>query len=177
MVKDVEDGKIQALDADKNPIEIPYGLLVWATGNTARQVTRKLMGDLGAPQEKKRGLAVDEHLQVLGANNIYAMGDCTQTPYAPTAQVASQQGSYLARTFNQKAQADRVQAALEDPAIASDAEKVEKLKAQFAKASKIPPFHYTHQGSLAYIGNEKAIADIPFIVSLPLFSFVWPDRS
>lgn len=165
MVKDVTETTLKALDADKNPIEIPFGLLVWATGNTARQVTRTLMNDLGTPQEKRRGLAVDDHMRVLGAEHIWAMGDCTQTAYAPTAQVASQQGGYIARQLNQAAQASRIEAALEDPAILADSAKVEKLRSQLAKAQKMLPFHYSHQGSLAYVGSEKAIADIPFIVS------------
>lgn len=165
MVKDVGETVIKALDADKKPIEIPYGLLVWATGNTARQVTRDLMKDLGAPQEKKRGLVVDDHLKVQGCDNIYAMGDCTQTAYAPTAQVASQQGGYLARKFNQMAQSSRIEAALEDRTVLAEADKADKLRSQLAKTQKFLPFHYSHQGSLAYVGSEKAIADIPFIVS------------
>ena len=32
-----------------------------------------------------------------GADGIFAIGDCTATSYAPTAQVASQEGAYLAR--------------------------------------------------------------------------------
>ena len=36
------------------------------------------------------------------------------------------------------------------------------MRKQLAKAEKLRPFHYSHQGSLAYIGSEKAIADLPF---------------
>lgn len=31
-----------------------------------------------------------------------------------------------------------------------------------AKAEKIRPFKYSHQSSFAYIGSDKAIADLPF---------------
>jgi len=162
MVKRVEEKKIVALDANKNEIEIPYGLLVWATGNTARPITKALMNTLGEPQKGKRGLAVDEHMRVLGADGIWALGDCTQTPYAPTAQAASQQGKYLARTFNQMSKRERIEAALTDAKSARESEKIEKLQRELEKASRLQAFAYTHQGSLAYIGSEKAIADIPF---------------
>ncbi|THG93055.1 hypothetical protein EW145_g8488, partial [Phellinidium pouzarii] len=36
---------------------------------------------------------------------------------------------------------------------------VANLEKQLEKASKFRPFHYSHQGTLAYIGSEKAIAD------------------
>jgi NADH:ubiquinone reductase (non-electrogenic) len=40
---------------------------------------------------------------------------------------------------------------------------IEGVVKQINKASKLRPFHYSHQGSLAYIGSEKAIADLPFL--------------
>jgi len=42
-----------------------------------------------------------------------------------------------------------------------EAEAVEVQK-KMAKV-KLRPFHYSHQGSLAYIGSDKAIADLPFM--------------
>lgn len=41
-------------------------------------------------------------------------------------------------------------------------EEIENCVKQINKLSKPRPFHYSHQGSLAYIGSEKAIADLPF---------------
>eukprot|EP00698_Gefionella_okellyi_P023492 TRINITY_DN8040_c0_g2_i1.p1 TRINITY_DN8040_c0_g2~~TRINITY_DN8040_c0_g2_i1.p1 ORF type:complete len:568 (+),score=127.28 TRINITY_DN8040_c0_g2_i1:188-1891(+) len=52
-----------------------------------------------------------------------------------TAQVASQQGEYLAKTFNAMA-------------------KGEAFDSQ-------TPFHYRHFGSFAYIGDEKAVMELP----------------
>ena len=118
--------------------------------------------------------------------SIFALGDCTATSYAPTAQVASQQGAYLARIFTQLAKRDALTerlATLEAHAskhdVAADAgskddaahgehaksetsAEIESVRKQLAKAEKLRPFHYSHQGSLAYIGSEKAIADLPF---------------
>lgn len=96
---------------------------------------------------------------------IFAIGDCTATQYAPTAQVASQQGAYLGRVFKQMAKKHDYERQLEELAsstlenAATDAENIRK---QIAKV-KLRPFHYSHQGSLAYIGSEKAIADLPFM--------------
>jgi NADH:ubiquinone reductase (non-electrogenic) len=38
----------------------------------------------------------------------------------------------------------------------------ESLEKQLTKVENLRPFHYSHQGSLAYIGSEKAIADLEF---------------
>lgn len=68
------------------------------------------MASLGAAQAGKRALAVDDHLSVLGSDgSLFALGDCSQTSYAPTAQVASQQGAYLARMFAQMAKKDALE--------------------------------------------------------------------
>ena len=88
--------------------------------------------------------------------SIFAIGDCTSTSYAPTAQVASQQGAYLARVLAQFAKRDKLQSQLQ--ANGADAEETEKALSKI----KLKPFHYSHQGSLAYVGSDKAIADLPF---------------
>ncbi|KAG8957931.1 NADH:ubiquinone oxidoreductase, partial [Tulasnella sp. 425] len=44
-----------------------------------------------------------------------------------------------------------------------NAEEIESIVKQLNKASKLRPFHYSHQGSLAYISSDKAIADLPFM--------------
>ena len=91
---------------------------------------------------------------------IFALGDCTSSQYAPTAQVASQQGVYLARLFKQIAKRD---ALLEQISAAKqEGTSTESLEKQLNKAENLRPFHYSHQGSLAYIGSEKAIADLEF---------------
>lgn len=162
MVKDVKPQSVVVQDANKEIREIPYGLLVWATGNTSRNITRDLMTKLSHVQTQRRGLLVDDNLALLGAEGVYAVGDCTATSYAPTAQVASQQGIYLASIFQklgQKTKLERQLAALRaDPT--ADASEIESLTKKINRASKITPFHYSHQGSLAYIGSEKAIADL-----------------
>lgn len=106
-------------------------------------------------------------------DSIFAIGDCTASSYAPTAQVASQQGAYLARQLHQMAKHNQLEEKLEklESLAANVLDEEEKKKAlqeievskkQLAKI-KLRPFEYSHQGSLAYIGSEKAIADLPFM--------------
>ena len=166
MVKDVDEKFVHVQDPQGQMLKIPYGLLVWAAGNTARPITRDLMSQLSDAQKNRRGLEVDEHMRLKGAeDSVFAVGDATATQYAPTAQAASQQGSYLARVFNQLGRVESLEQQLEQvkkqPITDATANQIVALEKQIKKAAKIRPFHYTHQGSLAYIGKDKAIADIP----------------
>ncbi|WWC65152.1 uncharacterized protein I303_107766 [Kwoniella dejecticola CBS 10117] len=162
MVKDVKEAAVVVQDANKQIREIPYGLLVWATGNTSRQITRDLMSKLSSVQTQRRGLLVDDYLNLLGAEGVYAVGDCTATSYAPTAQVASQQGIYLAGIFQKLGQKAKFERQLSElRATAAAPEEIEATVKKLNRAAKLTPFHYSHQGSLAYIGSEKAIADLP----------------
>ena len=122
-------------------------------------------------QTNRRGLTVDGHLRVAGADGIFALGDCTATSYAPTAQVASQQGAYLAKFFNKLAKKDilLVEKQLLETAEVSEDNKAEvknklsMISKQLEKLENPRLFQYSHQGSLAYIGSERAIADLPFM--------------
>lgn len=204
MVKEVKEKSVVLQMPDKSIVEVPCGMVVWAAGNKGRKITQDLMAKLPQDQTNRRGITVDgmqhvlipfhflmqtyriDFMQMKGANGIFAIGDCTATSYAPTAQVASQQGAYLARVLHQMARRDILQARLATlekvqiglpPAVSTDAAEAvaaagadakkienekEDLKKQLAKF-KPRPFHYSHQGTLAYIGSEKAIADLPFM--------------
>lgn len=130
-----------------------------------RPITKDLMAKLGHHQTNRRGLVVDDRMVVAGSNGtIFAFGDCTSTSYAPTAQVAAQQGTYVGRQFNQMAERDLLEKRLQE--LKQDKEGLEEINRvakRLAKASKLKPFHYSYQGSLAYIGSDKAIADLPFL--------------
>ncbi len=80
MVKNVEEKYIDAeySDAQGNKVveKIPYGLLVWATGNALRPVVKDLMSQIPAQAKAKRGLEVNEYLVVKGTEDIWAVGDC-----------------------------------------------------------------------------------------------------
>ena len=129
------------------------------------------MAQFPSAQTNRRGLTVDGHLRVSGTDGIFALGDCTATSYAPTAQVASQQGSYLAKFLNKLAQKENLvveKQVLETTQVPEDQNaevktKLAKIDNQLQKLQNPRPFHYSHQGSLAYIGSERAIADLPFM--------------
>ncbi|KAL1952509.1 hypothetical protein VTO42DRAFT_5171 [Malbranchea cinnamomea] len=178
MVKKVTDKYIEAEvtkpDGSKEIERIPYGLLVWATGNAVRPVVKDLMSQIPAQKNSRRGLAVNEYLVVNGTENIWAVGDCAVTNYAPTAQVASQEGAFLANLFNTMAATDAIEKELKKLSIAQAEAKTEEdrngildeiraLQKQLRRTKQVGPFQYSHQGSLAYIGKERAVADISWL--------------
>lgn len=178
MVKKVTDKYIQAEvtkpDGSKELETIPYGLLVWATGNAVRSVVRDLMSQIPAQAESRRGLAVNEYLVVNGTENVWAVGDCAIANYAPTAQVAGQEGAFLGRLFNTMAKTEALEQELETlserQSQAKGAEErnqifdeIRERQKQLRRNKQIGPFQYSHQGSLAYIGKERAVADISWL--------------
>ncbi|KAJ2928993.1 hypothetical protein H1R20_g8098, partial [Candolleomyces eurysporus] len=171
MVKEVKECSVVLQMPNKSIKEVPCGLVVWAAGNKGRKIMQDLMAELPADQTNQHGITVDDSLCMKGAKDIFSIGNCTATSYAPTAQVASQQGAYLARVLHQLAKKDRLEVELqklESLDVEGDEEKARVQKEIVVTWSKIlkiqpKPLHYSHQGTLAYIGSEKAIADLPFM--------------
>ena len=109
---------------------VPCGLLVWSTGIGQTPFVR----NLPFPRSKSARLVVDEFLRVKGYTNIYAAGDCATTEEVDlpaTSQVAQQEGRYLARLLNNS-----------------------------ARGKSYRSFRYHHYGMLAYIGSNRALADL-----------------
>jgi NADH:ubiquinone reductase (non-electrogenic) len=132
------------------------------------------MMQIPAQKDSRRGLAVNEYLVVNGTENIWAVGDCAITNYAPTAQVASQEGSFLARLFNTMAKTDAIEKKLSDLSVEQSKakddnarnvvfEEIKDLQKALRRIKTIGPFQYSHQGSLAYIGKDRAVADISWL--------------
>ncbi|KAJ7575319.1 hypothetical protein C8J56DRAFT_1007722 [Mycena floridula] len=179
MVKEVKPNSVLLQRPGGALDEVPCGMVVWAAGNKGRAVTVDLMGQVAqqGPLQKISD-ATDSSTEKKTAETsfpsgtIFAIGDCTATSYAPTAQVASQQGAYLGRLFKGIAKREALEARTEatDSTLTSkreenkgEAAEIEQdVNKQLAKV-KFRPFHYSHQGSLAYIGSDKAIADLPFM--------------
>ncbi len=110
---------------------LEYGLLVWAAGNTETE----LIKNSGFPKNKRNKIIVENNFKVKGFDEIYALGDCSEyelTPYPVTAQVAQQEGKYLGKSLNKS-----------------------------AKGKNVKPFSFHDLGMLTYIGNRKALADMP----------------
>ena len=139
-----EDGKI-------TEETIPYGTLIWATGNKARPVITDLFKKIPEQNSSKRGLAVNDFLQVKGSNNIFAIGDNAFAGLPPTAQVAHQEAEYLAKNFDKMAQIPNFQKNL-----SSRKDKIDLL----FEENNFKPFKYNDLGALAYLGSERAIATI-----------------
>ncbi|KAI9033504.1 hypothetical protein DFJ74DRAFT_652664 [Hyaloraphidium curvatum] len=165
-VKKVVDGVEQEVEEAVTTMKnIPYGLLVWATGNAMRPMVKNMISQLPQDiQNSRRGLVIDEHLVVKGSDgSLFAMGDCSHSKFAPTAQVASQQGYYLAKIFNERGE---IFAGLRKALPLAGA--ISKVNAEILPKEK--SFDYLHKGSLAYIGTDEAIADLPFGVQISGFA-------
>jgi len=126
-VRAVEEGRVLLADGET----LPCGLVVWAGGNAPVPFLRSL----GEPLTRQGRLVVDPDLRLTGHAEVYALGDCAavgEPPLPATAQVAQQQGQYLARAL------DRGWA-----------------------GKPVAPFRFKAAGMLAYIGGGQALADLP----------------
>ncbi|KAL4442460.1 hypothetical protein ABPG77_005044 [Micractinium sp. CCAP 211/92] len=153
----VHEGHISVKLRDGSSDTVPYGTAIWATGIAMHPLVAKLQARLPAEiQTSRRGLLVDPHLRVLGSRgSIFCLGDAAVTgppPLAalpPTAQVARQEGEYLAALLCKNRLALR-----EVPDPASDGDLV-------PLPPRAKPFSYLHLGALAYLGEQKGVMDLP----------------
>jgi NADH:ubiquinone reductase (non-electrogenic) len=76
-------------------------------------------------------------------------------PLAPTAQVAKQEGEYLAHLFSHHELTGR-------PGTSS-------------VLSQAKPFSYFHKGSLAYVGDDRAVMQVPGVGAMmgPVTGLLW----
>lgn len=141
-VVSVTDSDVELGDGYK----IPYGMVVWATGNAAVDLTSSL------DWEKTRSgrIIVDENLSVASSgninNNIFAIGDCAEhpeKPLAPTAQCAKQQGVYLASMMNDLLTMD-----------------ANKWNDNMIDYSNHRSFAYSHRGMMAYVGGYRGVVSV-----------------
>ncbi|KAJ7789915.1 NDE1, mitochondrial external NADH dehydrogenase [Mycena olivaceomarginata] len=132
-VEKVEAGKMFV----KEQGEVPFGLLVWSTGLAPNPLISSISEF--KKDAKTKSVLTDEHLNLIKTDgtvhpDVWGIGDCAQIEDAilpATAQVANQKAQYLVKKLNKLAQ-DK----------------------HFPK-----PFKFENQGSLAYIGDWKAIYD------------------
>eukprot|EP01038_Epipyxis_sp_PR26KG_P006913 gene6913-9466_t len=140
-VKEVQ-GKVAILSSGS---EIPFGLMVWSTGIKQIPMIQNIPNTDIAKLPNGR-LALDPFLRLLkdsknnkpvGKGDVFALGDCAADQIKPLpqlAQVASQQGMYLAKTLN-----------------SSSLSEINEGKAN--------PFKYQHLGSMASVGEWKGVYD------------------
>jgi len=131
-VKEISDGA-----SNSRAIEVPFGLLVWSTG----LAPNPLISAINDVRKDEKSLTTNENLNVIMSDgsvnsDVWAIGDASrieESPLPATAQVANQEAKYLFRRLNK---------------IARDQESG-------------GPFSFKNQGSLAYVGDWKAIYDRP----------------
>lgn len=91
--------------------DIVYDFSIWCGGIKPSPLSQNIMTQINRPtMSRERGIAVDDYLRVLNHDNkpianVYAMGDCSSrisSPLPSTAQVAYQQGVYLAKEMNRQ---------------------------------------------------------------------------
>jgi NADH:ubiquinone reductase (non-electrogenic) len=75
MVKEIKEKAVVVQNAAGERIEIPFGTIVWAAGNVGRPITRNLMAHFPEHQTNRRGITVDDFLNMKGADGIFAIGD------------------------------------------------------------------------------------------------------
>jgi len=146
--------------------EIPYGICVWAAGIGPLPITLDLIESLSEEQKEAQSvargrIAVDPWLRVIGSNNkIFSLGDCScivQNQLPATAQVASQQGEYLARILSSSTNID-TEAPLRDPDQTSLSQQIASFAMNNGEIAA--PFQFLNLGILAYTGSGSALAQI-----------------
>src|SRR5690606_31949313 len=125
------DGNTVALS---NGEKIPTETMIWAAG-----VKGIILDGLDKATVERSRYVVDEYNRVKGYENIFAIGDVAmmkteKTPngHPQLAPVAMQQGKNLGKNLN-----------------------------RMAKGKTLKPFHYLDKGSMATIGRNRAVADLP----------------
>jgi NADH:ubiquinone reductase (non-electrogenic) len=94
VVKKINKSSIELKD---NSI-IPFDLAVWCGGVKINALSKIINEKLHLNDHK--GIPVDKYLKINKTENAFAIGDCASSGYPPTAQVAYQQGKFLANNFN-----------------------------------------------------------------------------
>lgn len=160
------------ISVDDDQRKIPYGLAVWAGGIGPLRVTLDLIDKIGGRQKTNQNiargkLAVDPWLRVIdGKGKIFALGDCACNqggPLPATAQVAAQQGEFLAHVLNVGNHTIDFENGVQLPPKRikeknplSDA--ITRLST--GDSEYLAPFQFLDLGILAYTGRFSALAQL-----------------
>jgi len=190
-VKEVTEKTIEL----NNGNVIRYGLALWAAGNGPVPFTLQLIDVLGKEQAEKQSvargrLAIDPWMRAVGGDGkILAFGDCTcitDAQLPATAQVAAQQGEYLAGLFNRKYDMSPEKSEGIYPPPVRVPEKTENTISDYIAGFAInsmeyaKPFQFLNLGILAYTGGGSALAQVATVPDAPpvkgtgsIGNFVW----
>lgn len=140
-VEKVEEGVLHV----KEDGEVPFGILVWSTGLAPNPLVQSVTEI--EKHDKTGSLFTDNHLNVIRKDgsidqDVWAVGDAAvikEELLPATAQVAQQKAKYVTKTLN-----------------------------RLAKSQKLSgPFKFHNQGTLAYLGDWRAIYDRTRVESGP----------
>lgn len=150
LVTNIEDNVVTAKHGEAIE-QIPAHTILWAAGVKASAMGKVLEQRTGATLDRAGRVIVEPDLSVPNHPNIFVVGDLSHyahqdsKPLPGVAPVAVQQGQYVAKLIKER-----------------------------MKGHKVPPFHYNDSGSLAVIGQNKAVASIGgFKFSGPTAWFIW----
>ena len=93
-VKKMDDKQIYL----HNNKKIKYDLSIWCGGIKIHPLSVLINKKL--QMNNQYGIPVNTYLKIEKLKNVYALGDCAYSGNIPNAQVAYQQGTYLAHNFN-----------------------------------------------------------------------------
>ena len=122
---------------------LTFGLLLWSTGNGPTPFAERV----SLPKDNRSRFLIDRFFRVKEQESIHAIGDCailSASPLPATAQVAQQQGKYLA-----------------------------DLLTRIHRGRPVKPFTYKHLGMLAYVGGNKALADLSSYKGAGWFTWIF----
>ena len=150
MVTNIENDVVTAKHNDAIE-EIPAQTILWAAGVKASALGKVLEQRTGATLDRAGRVMVESDLSIPNHPNIFVVGDLAHyahqdgKPLPGVAPVAVQQGQYVAKLIKER-----------------------------VKGQPVPPFRYADSGSLAVIGQNKAVADFGrFKFSGPTAWFIW----
>jgi len=92
--------RINHSSLETNKEILNFDMAIWCGGIKISELSKTVNHLLKL--DNNRGIPVDKYMNVTNQSNIFAIGDCAYSGYPPTAQVAYQQGIYLAKQFNNR---------------------------------------------------------------------------
>jgi NADH dehydrogenase FAD-containing subunit len=160
-----------AAGGSDRPEDIDCGLIIWAAGTGPVPLTELVRSRLddeqipGGPDPTRR-IRVDQWLRAVGApiGTLLVLGDaalCAGLDGAPlpqTAQVAAQQGAFVARMLNRGYDLSSSHGAPVNREAAAGTDLGAWLRLR--GANKARPFEFLNLGLLAYLGGGEAISQV-----------------
>jgi len=150
LVTNIQDNTVTAKQGEQLQ-QIPARTILWAAGVKASGIGKVLAEQTGVALDRVGRVMVEPDLSVAGYPNIFVIGDLAnyahqgEKPLPGVAPVAMQEGQFVAKLIKARLQ-----------------------------NQPVPTFRYNDAGSLAVIGQNKAVADLNNVKLWgPVAWFVW----